>query len=509
MTQLPVLERMAYDIPEIGILTTKSISLDYAAGNREPILANMSPGNWINAVKLPSPGAEKFAEGLSKLNKPENRFVLASIVGKDEEKFCKVAEIIAPHVDGLEINISCPHGVNKGQTIAQDRELVTKIFKGVKRFGKPVVGKLSPKFYDEESINAVLKGGADGIAAINTWGPEHFEVDGHRVLTSPIGGGLSGKQILEKGIEAVREIRKRTSLPIIGSGGISTAQDVYRYRDAGADYFGVGSAALPGMNTEEIRTYFKVLNKDVENGTNFAEALIKTELNTEYEKIKVKEIKQIADDLFSLKFKEPFEAKAGQFVMLWSPREGEKPFSVYNNEPFEILFQTRGCFTEYLSNLEPGNELYVRGPYGNSPKVEGKLLLVGGGTGIAALKLFAKENPDSTVLIGAKDSAHIPDMSDWNTKNIIIYTEDGSLGKQGFFTNDLKQIIRENKIDTVMNCGPKGMLEAVLRIEIVHSRISLPNIHSSEELLTMCGVGICGRCVAKNGLRSCVDGTFI
>ncbi len=506
MTSVSVLEKFGQEASEFGILTTKSISKNPRDGNKEPILAQTSPGNWINAVGLANPGAEKFAEQLLNINIPKKRFLLASIIGSNEKDFREVAETLCGQVDGFELNVSCPHAKGEGQTIGQDYELVTKIIRNVKTLGKPIVVKLSPKANIEESVKAILKGGADGFVAINTYGPEKFLVNNDSVLSNGV-GGLSGKQILEKGIGVVGEIRKRTSLPIIGGGGISIAKDILRYRDNGANYFGLGSAAFPGMSTEEIKTFAKVINKDVENGTNHAESLLKTELNMDYKKIRVVENKRLADDLFVLRFDNSTKVKAGQFVMLWSPEKGQKPFSVYNDKPFEVLVQKKGCFTKYLSELESGNELYVQGPHGNPPDVKGKLLLVGGGTGVAALRMFTKEYKSTMAVIGVKDRAHLPDTRDWKTNEIIIYSNDGSVGTKGNVTDNLEQIITTYQPDYILACGPKGMLDDVKRRG---SKLRLKeNILISEELITMCGMGICGRCATKDGLRNCRDGTFI
>ena len=418
-----------------------------------------------------------------------------------------MAEILCKQVDGFEINISCPHAKEEGQTVGQDYELVTKIIKNVKTLGKPVIVKLSPRANIEESVKAILDGKADGITAINTFGPEGFLVYDRLALYNGV-GGFSGKQILEKGIEVVREIKKRTSLPIIGCGGISIANDILRYRDAGADFFGVGSAAFPGMNTNEIRKYIGTLDKDIKNGTNYAKNLLKTELNMEYKKVRVNKKEQLADDLFVLRFDNSIKAEAGQFIMLGQlGKEGEKPFSVYNTDPFEVLFQVRGCRTKEMAKLEKGDSIYVRGPYGNSPDVNGKLLLVGGGMGIAALKLFTENYENTIVVAGVKDRNHLPNISRWKTNETIIYSNDGSVGKRGNATDNLEQIIEKIRPDYILACGPKGMLNEV----VTRGSLLIPeaNILVSEELTTMCGVGICGRCATKDGRRNCVDGTFI
>ncbi len=504
-TNVLVLEKLAREVPQLGILTTKSISLAERKGNIEPILAQIKPGSFINAVGLANPGAEEFSESLKKIIIPPNKFLLASIVGSNEEEFYGVAKTLNEQVDGFEINVSCPHAEGHGQVIGHDFELVTKIIKKVKDLGKPVVVKISPKLNIDDSVRAIVAGGANGITAINTYGPEEYLLDGQTVLSNKV-GGVSGERILNKGIQIVKEIRARTNLPIIGCGGISTVSDVRSYKNAGANFFGIGSA-LAGMSTREIKSYFETLDQDIKNGTNQARNLIKKALNMNYKKIKVKEKIRVGENLFILRFKYRIEAKPGQFIMLGQLGEdGEKPYSVYGTDPFEILFQVRGCRTKELAKLEHEDEIFVRGPYGNSPKTRGRQLLVGGGTGIAALRLFAKENKESIVLVGAKNSDHIPNMNDWENKKIIIYTQDGSLGKKGLVTDDLEEIIDENNIESVINCGPLPMIESAISKEC--ERISLEHIYSSEELITMCGVGLCGRCATKDGRRNCVDGTF-
>ncbi len=509
MTNATILEKIAWDVPEIGILTTKSISKDPRPGYKEPIFAQM-PEGFVNAVGLAGPGKDKFAEQLGAIRIPEKRFLLASIIGSNEEEFWQVADTLKDKVDGFELNFSCPHAKGQGQVVGQDLELSGKIIREIRKLGKPVLAKLSPKANVEETVKMLLENKVDGVVAINTFGPEEVKFDGYPVLSNKL-GGLSGRQVLEKGIKFIEEVREKApDLPIIGCGGISNAEDILRYKIAGADFFGIGSA-LAGMNTEELKLYFKKINQDIENGTNFANGLLKTELSMNYKKIVLGEREQLADDLFILRFKDSkdvIKAKAGQFAMLWSPEKGEKPFSVYNNDPLEFLIQKRGCFTEHLSTLNPGDEMYVRGPYGNSPDVKNKkTLLVGGGTGTAALRLFAEENNDAVILIGAKDKAHIPDTSNWGSKNITIYTEDGSLGQKGRVTDTLYQTVILNNFENAINCGPLPMIEAAINKERLN--INMDKIFSSEELMTMCGVGICGRCATKDGLRNCVDGTFI
>ena len=378
-----------------------------------------------------------------------------------------------------------------------------KIARSVSSLGKPTFAKVSPNLDVRETVEYAIRGGVVGITAINTKGPELFLYDGYPVLSNKV-GGVSGKAIFELGLKCVREIREVTNLPIIACGGISTAEDIRKYKEAGADYFGIGSA-LAGMNTEEIKEYFHELMKDLENETNNAGELLK-EIDMKYKKYRVRKRTDLAEDLFLLEFDYEIEAKPGQFVFAWIPEKGEKPFSVLDDEPLTLLIQKRGYFTSYLSKLDKGDIVYVRGPYGNSPNVDGRALLVGGGTGVAALYLFAK-NKDSVVVLGAKDKEHLyyekfKDVCD----EVYLFTESGEIGEKGLVTDNLEEIVKNTKPRYCINCGPENMVIAAIQKESKY--INPENIYSSIEYLTKCGIGLCGSCATSKGYRNCVDGTF-
>lgn len=108
-TEISVLERIANEIPEIGILTTKSIGIKSIPGNREPIIAQYDSFSFINAVGLTNKGATYFAKELKKIKIPDNKFLLCSIFGSNEEEFHKIAEKLFEVCDGFELNLSCPH----------------------------------------------------------------------------------------------------------------------------------------------------------------------------------------------------------------------------------------------------------------------------------------------------------------------------------------------------------------------------------------------------------------
>ena len=504
-TEISILEKIANEIPEIGILTTKSIGLEPRKGNKEPIIARYTQLSFINAVGLTNPGAKEFADKLSKINIPGDKFLLISIFGKNEEEFKSVAKILYEYTDGFELNISCPHSDKYGQVVGEDKELVEKITKAVASFRKPVLVKISPNLDIKETVNYAIKGGASGITAINTKGPEPYLYEGDSVLSNKV-GGISGKAILELGLKSIKQIREITNLPIIACGGVSIAEDINKYKKAGADFFGVGSA-LAGMDTEKLKKYFHHLSLDIEKKTNNTAVFLRDNLNAEYKKYKIKKNKRLAEDLFILEMDSGIEIKPGQFVFAWLPGKGEKPFSIFDDESLVLLVQKKGYFTNELSKLGKGDIVYIRGPYGNSPDIKGKTLLVGGGTGIAALYLFAKRDKRTIALLGAKDKNHLfYEKFEAVCEKVYLTTENGEIGDKGFVTERLEQIMKSAQIEYCLNCGPEPMVKAVIQRQ--NKYIDSKNIYSSIEFLTKCGIGLCGSCATSKGYRNCVDGTF-
>ena len=252
-TAVPIIEYVFEHMPQVGVLTTKSIGLEPRLGYREPILSQYAPGCFVNAVGLTNPGAHRSAELFADLSVPADRFLLTSIFGGSVEEFVEVAKLLAPFSDGLELNLSCPHAKGYGMAMGQDPELVQEITAAVKAVVDiPVVPKLTPNADNiAEIAQAAVAGGADALCAINTVGPGYFSAHGQPVLSNEL-GGLSGKGVLPIGLKCVREISNHVDVPIIGCGGISCADDVRAFEAAGASIFGVGSA-LVGLTSPEIK----------------------------------------------------------------------------------------------------------------------------------------------------------------------------------------------------------------------------------------------------------------
>ncbi|MBW2968111.1 tRNA-dihydrouridine synthase [Candidatus Woesearchaeota archaeon] len=511
-TDAKVIERIAREVPEVGVITTKSIGPVPREGNPDRIITQYAPGCFMNAVGLTNPGAEEFAEQLAGISLPDNRFLLTSIFGGNAEEFVKVAKILAPHSDGLELNLSCPHAKGYGMAIGQDPEAVRGIVSAVKNaVGIPVVAKLTPNAPDIAAIaKAAVEGGADAICAINTVGPGYYTHDGNPVLLNEQ-GGMSGKGILPIGLKCVKQIRDAVSVPIIGCGGASTAEHVRAYRQAGASVVGIGSG-LTGMTTEDLKEYFSALAADVNMGTNDAAAMLQ-HADTDFQKYRLVENRQIADDMSVLVFDRKIKAEPGQFIFAWVKGCAEKPFSILDDDPLTLAVQKRGCLSETLIRLKEGAEVYFRGPYGHAVKVPAgkKPVLVAGGCGLAAVYMIARENEGAEIFIGARDKEHLFYLENARrVATVHVATEDGSEGQTGRVTDLMRQklqLMRSKDEIVFYNCGPEPMIKAVTELE---NRYALSrNIYNSIDYITKCGIGLCGSCATKDGKRLCVDGPFI
>lgn len=506
-----IIQKLATEIPSLGVITTKSVGIEPKTGNREPIITKYGAGSFSNAVGLTNPGIDEFASEMSKIEIPKNKFLLTSVFGKNAEEFVIVAKKAAKFSDGIELNLSCPHAKGYGMAIGQDKELVKEITRAVKAEVKiPVITKLTPNAPNVGEIaKYAVEGGADGICAINTVGPGLVTFEGNPILTNKQ-GGLSGRSVLPIGLKCVKEIRSVTDVPIIGCGGIFSAADVLEYEKAGANIFGIGSA-LAGLDSEEIKSYFSLLEKDLITRTNTASSVLK-EIDMAFTKFTLVENQKLADNMSLLVFDKQFTIKSGQFVFIWIPGLGEKPFSVLDTSPMKLLIQNYGVFSEQIIKLDKGAEVFVRGPYGKALNLgqQKKIIIVGGGTGGSALYQIAKENKNTEVFFGSRDKSHLYFVDELKKCSIAKFaTNDGSFGHKGFVTDLLKERLNELKGEEVVfyNCGPEPMINAAMAIEKELSPKS--KIWNSVDYKTKCGVGICGSCFDKHGHRSCVDGPFL
>lgn len=524
------IQRCLNDVPQVGVVTTKSINLQGKAGYREPIYARYSAGSFINAVGLANPGAKAFRDELSLVRCPADKAILTSIFGAGAEDFSEAAEILAPVSDAFELNMSCPHASGYGIEIGQDCELVCSIVKAViAATGLPVIVKLSstlPRIAD--TAKACLDAGAIGLTLINTVGPSMVAVGNDPILSNRV-GGLSGNAIRPMGLRAVEAVRKAIGPEplIIGMGGIGTAEHIEQFRHMGADLFGVGSA-LTGLDSEGMRAYFRQLEADLLEAQPRAcpgEDGPDTRVDMNYHAATVESIRFLTEDLYEITLSAlPGAGKrgdlSGRYYFLCIPGSGEKPFAVLSAERRAILIKTVGVFTRRLREVKAGDRLLLRGPYGRRlnpvPGVR-RYLLVGGGTGIASLPEVAARLAAPGVaihsILGARREAELYALDDFaRFGEVSVSTDDGSAGFKGRVSALLEEILQAMPEDqrgefAVILCGPEPMIHACG--DVARRFCPVDRIIGAVEYQTSCGVGICGKCAAPDGHLSCIDGPFL
>ncbi len=205
----------------------------------------------------------------------------------------------------------------------------------------------------------------------------------------------------------------------------------------------------------------------------------------------------------------------GQFAMVWIPGVNELPMSVMvYQETTKAAFTVRrhGLASTALYSLQAGDKIGVRGPYGNSFTIkQGKLLLVGGGTGLVPLMrlaTFLKKTDDVTIIMGAKTKQEVffehlaNKLLEHNKHKVLAVTEDGTYGESGLVTDVMQRLLREDAFDAVYTCGPEKMMHKVVQIAF-EKKI---HVEASVERMMKCGMGLCGSCCFGDVL-TCKDGT--
>ena len=237
-----------YDINILGSFSFKGTTKEPRFGNPTPRIAEC-PMGMINSVGLQNPGIDKvISEELPKLKKCFNKKVIANISGFSVDEYSYCAERIdkEEQVGIIEINVSCPNVHNGGMAFGTSAENVAKVTKAVKEVTtKPVYIKLSPNVTDIVSIaKACEENGADGISMINTLLGMRIDLKTKKPVIANKMGGFSGTAILPVALRMVYQVYEAVNIPIIGMGGVSTAEDVIEMMLAGATAVQVGAANL-------------------------------------------------------------------------------------------------------------------------------------------------------------------------------------------------------------------------------------------------------------------------
>ena len=256
-----------YDINELGTFSFKGTTKDPRFGNPTPRIAECYSG-MINAVGLQNPGVEKvIAEELPKLKTCFNKPVMANVSGFAIEDYAYTCEKLdkEEQVGWLEVNVSCPNVHGGGMSFGTQPEAAAAVTKAVKAVTtKPVIIKLSPNVTDIVAIaKACEEAGADGISLINTLLGMRIDLRTRKPVIANKMGGFSGPAIFPVAVRMVYQVANAVNIPVIGMGGVSTAEDVIEMMLAGATAVEVGAANLvnPYACRDIIRDLPEVMEK--------------------------------------------------------------------------------------------------------------------------------------------------------------------------------------------------------------------------------------------------------
>jgi len=541
-----------------GLVTTKSVGLEPRKGHPGPVIFDWGEG-LINAVGLSNPGIDEFLTQYG--SGPVDFPVAVSIFGKREDDFAAIAvKLEMLSCSFIEINISCPNVLDEyGLPFSFSPEITGRITGGVKETSsRPVIVKLSPNTPRITDVaRSAEASGADALCIMNTIGPG-MVIDIHTGV--PVlgngAGGVSGGAVLPVTVRNVHEIFKAISIPIIGTGGISTWEGAVQVMMAGASLYGMGSgvytcgigvfraieegvqefiAANRFASSEEIiglshRTrpvsFYKGARSEKAGSDRAESAGPRPKLQRpdlpEFNVCPVDRTERIQGGTVKTVFFEmPENAKKpapGQFYMLWIPGLDQKPYSVSYHEKNTLGFSfiKRGPFSERLFGMERGFPVGLLGPLGSGflerepDRGKTRYLLAGGGIGTAPLIFAAMQlsgmGKKTCIIAGGKnrgDVTWIEPLLGTPGIEVIHTTEDGSVGKRGMVTDHLPELVDRTKPEFALLCGPELFMQKA--IEILKEK-GVPGEAGLERMMK-CGIGLCGSCsLDPAGDRVCVEG---
>ena len=255
------------DLNALGAVVTKGVANVPWEGNPTPRVAEVY-GGMLNAIGLQNPGIDLFIKRDIPFLKKFDTKIIVNVCGKSTADYCETVERLSDEpVDLLEINISCPNVKEGGIAFGQDAKHVEAITKEIKKYSKqPVIMKLSPNVTDiTEMAKAAEAGGADALSLINTLTGMKIDIQKRRFALANKTGGLSGPAIHPIAVRMVYQTAQAVNLPIIGMGGILTAEDAIEMMLAGACAVSVGTAnfhnpMITKEITEGIKAYLREQN---------------------------------------------------------------------------------------------------------------------------------------------------------------------------------------------------------------------------------------------------------
>ena len=234
------------DLKKVGAVTVKGTSLEPAAGNKGQ-RAVETPSGMLNCIGLENPGSEYFLEHTLPELKKYNVPVIVNIYGHTPEEYGAVAKKLdVDGVDAVEINISCPNVHGGGAAFGAAPSAAAEVTRAVRAVTKkPIILKLSPTAADIAAVaKACVDAGADGVSLINTLPGMRIDLKRRRPLLANTTRGMYGTGMFPLAVRMVYQVYEAVSIPIVGMGGVTTAEDVIELMLAGATAIGVGAANL-------------------------------------------------------------------------------------------------------------------------------------------------------------------------------------------------------------------------------------------------------------------------
>ena len=239
------------DLSRLGAVTTKGVANVPWPGNPTPRVCEIY-GGMLNAIGLQNPGIDVFVERDIPYLKQYDTRIIVNVCGHTTEEYLEVVERLADQdVDLLEINISCPNVKEGGIAFGQNPKLVEQITAEIKKKAKqPVIMKLSPNVTDiTETAKAAEAGGADALSLINTLTGMKIDINRRRFALANQTGGMSGPAVKPVAVRMVYQVAHAVKLPVLGMGGIRTAEDALEFIMAGASMVAVGTANFNNPTT--------------------------------------------------------------------------------------------------------------------------------------------------------------------------------------------------------------------------------------------------------------------
>lgn len=519
-------------VQAVGLVTTKSYQVFRNPGNREPIITEPEPGCFGNAVGLRNPGLEQAVAEMAGIRSEGFDGILTiSVSASSVDDFITLIQALDPYADIIELNFSCPHAApGYGASIGCDPELSANYMRAIRDAvgdsGRALLfPKLTPNTEDiGEVARRAAQAGADGISAVNTVGPERYlePHSGSPILNNALGGkgGKSGTWIFETAVACVGEIRRSVGpdMPIIGMGGVSTGREAAEMRLAGADAVGIGSA-LGKVRQQDWPSYLAAVKEEAEaiiagnTADDRASGYLRKESSMQYQPFRIAEKASPAEGIGLIQLDGKLDCGPGEYVFIWLPGVGEKPFSAARTDPLTFLIKDRGPFSKALLQAEPGETVYVRGVYGAEVDLpeKARAVIVAGGTGIAVLpaladKLSRAGTPMTFYYGTSSDSAaEVPLRKELESCGSFRAAADEGISGR------ILDIFSEKESDlsdaAMFIVGPERFMFRAAEMA-GRSGADTGAIMLSMERPSMCGVGMCGECACGDHL-TCQYGTFV